>query len=811
MFLSSRTNQTGTVQTLPLLPLRDVVVFPHAPAVSLIVGRERSLNALRASLDKGRLLFLVAQRRAEQEDPGPEELYAYGTIAHVEETLSLPDGTTRMVVSGRSRGRLSRFCPNATHFEVEVEALLPDQDVSVELQALVRTVKGSFERFVKLNRNVPPEMLLAVNAMEDADKLADTLVPVLRFKLAERQELLELVSPDARLERVYRALVSEIEFLQVEKKLKGKVARERENAGRDQWLSEQMQAIQRELGDKGDGRGELAELADALAAKALPDDVRARAEKELQRLSQMNLISAEATVLRNYLDWILALPWVPSEVGSPSLAKAAQVLDQDHFGLIKVKERILEYLAVSTLVERMRGPILCLVGPPGVGKTSLARSIARATDRPFVRISLGGVRDEAEIRGHRRTYIGAMPGKLIQAMKRAERLEPVLLLDEIDKMSSDFRGDPASALLEVLDPEQNSTFSDHYLDEDYDLSRTLFICTANTLQGIPPALADRLEVIELTSYTEREKVVIAKTYLLPKQLELNGLEETAVVIPDEVFREIVRSYTKESGVRGLEREVATICRKVARQRVAERPEPVEMDEEQPTAPPRGVVTLQVGDVKEYLGVKRFSIKTREEQDHVGLVKGMAVSPWGGELLDIEVATVPGKGKLILTGRLGDWLKESAEAGFTYVRSRAAALGLDTDFHEVQDFHVHYPGNPLKTDGPSAGIAMATALVSAATGIPVRSDTAMTGEISLRGRVLPIGGVKEKLLAAHRGGVKRVILPEENRKDLEDLPAQVLESLEVICVSHVDRVLKEALSGTLAAEIFSGASIRDSAR
>ncbi|MFT4624884.1 MAG: ATP-dependent Lon protease [Myxococcota bacterium] len=775
----------------PLLPLRDVVVFPHTP-MSLIVGRPRSLAAVHAAnQSEGREIFLVTQRHGDRLNPTVEDLRDFGTLATIEQVLHLPDGNTKILVEGKRRARTVRHLDTEAFFEVELEIFEPAAEHPMEVHALARTVKTTFERYVKLNRAVPPEMLLQVNALEDPDRLADVLVSALQFKLAERQDLLELVNAGERLERIYKSLLTEIEFLQVERKLKTRVKRERESNQRDQWLNEQMKAIQKELGDK-EGRSDLEELAAQLAAKAMPTQVKERAEKELRKLGQMNAMSAEATVVRNYLDWVLALPWTlePTEAGAEpdaGTAKAAAVLDEDHFGLRPVKERILEYLAVSSLVDRMRGPILCLVGPPGVGKTSLARSIARATERPFVKIALGGVRDEAEIRGHRRTYIGAMPGKLLHGMKRAARLDTVMLLDEIDKMSADFRGDPASALLEVLDHEQNAEFSDHYLDIDYDLSHVMFICTANSLQGIPIPLRDRLEIMEISGYTEREKTAIARRYLIPRQLTLNGITQANMTISSAALLLLVREYTKESGVRGLERQLARVCRKVAR-RVVERGA-------------ESHVKVVTANLDRLLGPPRFRFGQRESEDQVGLVKGLAVSPWGGELLNIEAATVPGSGKLILTGRLGDWLKESATAALTYVRSRAEALGLEPDFHEKVDLHVHYPGNALKTDGPSAGIAMATAMVSALTGIPVRSDTAMTGEITLRGRVLPIGGLKEKVLAAHRGEITRILVPEANRRDVEDVPLAVRQATEITTLSHMDRVLKEALSGPQAAEIF----------
>lgn len=787
---SGRSGSAG--QSRAMLPLREVVVFPHMP-MSLIVGRPKSLAAVDfANAAPHREVFLAAQRSGEKVEPSIEDVYSFGTIATIEEVLRLPDGNTKILVQGRRRAKVVEVVRTEDMFEVVVEEFQAPTHYDVEVEALVRTVKVTFERYVKLNRAVPPEMLLAVNALEDPNRLADTLIAPLQFKVEERQELLETVDVAARLERIYKALLTEIEFLQVEKKLKSRVKRERDNTQREYWLNEQMKAIQKELGDK-EGRSDLEELAQALADKNLPEAAQERAQKELRKLSQMNMMSAEATVVRNYLDWIVALPWSVEEREPTTLSAAASTLDADHFGLRKIKERILEHLAVSTLVEHLRGPILCFVGPPGVGKTSLARSIANATHRPFVKISLGGVRDEAEVRGHRRTYIGAMPGKLLHALKRAEAVDPVLLLDEIDKMSADFRGDPAAALLEVLDPEQNHQFQDHYLDLDYDLSKVTFVCTANSLQGIPLPLQDRLEIIELSGYTEQEKVAIARKYLLPRQMRLNGISDENLEISNRALTATVRDYTKESGVRDLERQMATVCRKVARRVVSHGPQTR--------------VKVVTANLAKLLGPQRFHVGRREKEDQIGLVKGLAVSPWGGELLNIEVATVTGKGKLTLTGRLGDWLKESGNAAFTYLRSRAEALGLEPDFHEATDLHIHYPGNALRTDGPSAGIAMATAMVSAFTGIPVRADTAMTGEITLRGRVLPIGGLKEKVLAAHRGGITRVLVPIDNVKDIEDIPPNISADIEIIPVSHMDRVLKEALRGPQAEELFGTTTAR----
>ncbi len=768
----------GEAAERPLLPLRDLVVFPHM-VVPLIVGRPRSRAAVEAAQAGDKQVVLVAQRSGRTPDPGPDDLFTVGTLATVVQLIKLPDDNYKVLVEGRERVRIRRLHTRGSHHRAEIEFLEaghpPDP---VQAQALVRSIRTSFEKYVKLNKGIPPEMLLTVASTEDPGRLADTLVAHLAFKIEERQELLETADALKRLERILQFIQGEIEILEVERKIKSRVRRQMERSQKEYYLNEQMQAIQRELGEKDEFRNELAELERQVADKKLSEEARARVERELRKLRMMNPMSAEATVVRNYVDWVLALPWLEYTEESLDIERAARVLDEDHYGLRKVKERVLEHLAVSSLVERMKGPILCLVGPPGVGKTSLGRSIARATGREFVRQALGGVRDEAEIRGHRRTYIGALPGKIVQSLRKAGTSNPVFLLDEVDKMSADFRGDPASALLEVLDPEQNATFNDHYLDLDYDLSRVMFICTANTLQGIPAPLQDRLEIIRLPGYTEREKLAIARRYLVPKQLEANGLAPDNLAITRQAVERMVREYTREAGVRNLEREIATVCRKAAKRVVWKGPETF--------------IRVTSRNLEKLLGVPRFTQAQLEEDDQVGLVKGLAVTPWGGDLLDIEVAVVPGKGKLILTGLLGDWLKESATAGFSYIRSRAASLGLDADFHEQHDIHIHYPGNSLRTDGPSAGIAMATALTSALTEIPVRRDIAMTGEITLRGRVLPIGGLKEKILAAHRGGIRRVLIPEVNAKDLAEIPAAVLDEVEVRTVRHMDEVLALAL-------------------
>lgn len=792
MFFPEKRNGETDAQRLPMLPLKEVVVLPHAH-LPLTVGRPRSLAAIEQAHQGNREIFLVTQRLADREEPGPEDVFTVGTIAHIVNMLNMPDGTLRVIVTGRRRARIVDWIKSEPYYEVEVEPLEPVQ-ITDEVRHLMRTVKTTFESYQKHNRDVPPEMMIEINAIDDPECLADRLLDQLRgLKVADRQQALEERDVEKRLQLVYQTLLTEIEFRQVERKHRRRSRKQAEHTKRESVLEQQMRDIQRELGDRED-KGDLDDLAKQIAEHELPEQVRVRAERELRKLSQMNAMSAEATVLRTYLETLVDLPWSARSEDRPDLERAEEILDEDHYGLEKIKERILEYLAVETLVDRMRGPILCLVGPPGVGKTSLARSIARATGRPFVRIALGGVRDEAEIRGHRRTYIGAMPGKILQAMRRSGTIDPVVLLDEVDKMSSDFRGDPASALLEVLDPEQNTAFGDHYLDLDYDLSRVTFICTANTLQGIPLPLQDRLEIIRLTGYSDREKLQIGRRYLVPKQLEQHGLTADDLTLPDDSLLAIARGYTREAGVRELERKVARICRKVARRVVRHGRE--------------SVFDVAADGLADLLGVPQHDEKAQERLDQVGLVRGLGVSTVGGSVLEIEVAAVPGKGKLTLTGRPGEVMKESSSAVFTYVRSRAEALGLEVDFHETHDFHIHYPGLASGVEGPSAGIAMATAMVSALTGVAARHDTAMTGEVSLRGRVLKIGGLKEKLLAAHRVGIERVIIPERNRPDLDEVPEYVCDALEIIPVEHMDRVLKEALCADGSAGLFRSAVDRD---
>ncbi len=774
-------NREGPARSLrlPVLPLRDLVVFPGM-TVPLIVGRPGSRQAVEKADATDQQILLLSQRASASNKPAADSLYDVGTIAEVLQVVRLPDGNFKVLVEGKDRAQVGEVSAEGDLLfarATRVESV-PGGEPSALAEQLA-AVREVFSTFSELNKNVPPEMMLRVEALDDPGVLADTLVAqLLGFKLEDRQALLEERDASARLDRVRRYLQGEVEILQVERKIKSRVKRQMERSQKELYLNEQMQAIQKELGEKDEFKAEFVELQEKLAAVDMPEVARARGERELRKLRLMSPMSAEATVVRNYIDWLLSLPWNGVSEEIHDLAFAARVLDEDHFGLEKVKDRILEQLAVGALVDRPRGPILCLVGPPGVGKTSLGKSIARATGRPFVRQALGGVRDEAEIRGHRRTYIGALPGKVLQSLRKAGASNPVFLLDEIDKMSTDFRGDPSAALLEVLDPEQNDTFADHYLDLDYDLSRVMFVCTANSLAGIPEPLRDRMEIIELSGYTGSEKRAIAERYLVPKQMEACGLNAQQVQVDPQAIDRIIQQYTREAGVRGLERELARLCRKVAR-RVVEEGDSVSVS-----------VTAQ--SVEGILGVPRHVRADLQRDTTAGLVKGLAVTPWGGEVLEIEVAVLPGKGQLILTGRLGDWLKESATAAFTYVRSRAVELGLAENVHETNDVHIHYPGNSLRTDGPSAGIAMTTALVSALTGIPVRQDLAMTGEVSLRGRVLPIGGVKDKLLAAWRQDLACVLVPQVNEKDLPDVPSEVSSSLSVVLVSHMDEVLANAL-------------------
>jgi ATP-dependent Lon protease len=775
---SENKGESGPRQ-VPLLPLRDIVVFPFM-VIPLFVGREKSIAALQQAMATDKEVFLVAQRSAKTNEPTKDDLYETGTLATVMQLLRLPDGTVKVLVEGRKRARIKRFVPHDPWFVVELDPIEDVAPPTVGIEALLRSVKGAFENYVKLEKRIPPEMLLTIEKIDQPGKLADILAAQLTLKLPDRQKLLETWSAQERLDQLLKHIQSEIEILQVQKRIRSRVKKQMEKTQREYYLNEQMQAIQRELGEKDEFKNEVAELEAKLQEKKLPEEARDKASKEIKKLRLMSPMSAEATVVRTYLDWILALPWQEYADEKLDIREAEAILEADHYGLQRVKERILEYLAVQSLVDRMKGPILCLLGPPGTGKTSLARSIAKATGRGFVRVSLGGVRDEAEIRGHRRTYIGALPGKIVQRMKKCESSNPVMLLDEIDKMSTDFRGDPASALLEVLDPEQNATFNDHYLDLDYDLSRVFFITTANSLQGIPVPLQDRMEIIRLSGYTELEKLAIARRYLVPRQMEANGLTNEVVEIRNTAVQEIVRRYTREAGVRNLEREIGSVCRKVARKVLSDRAQ--ELATHEIIGPER---------VHRLLGPPKFRYGTVSQEDEVGFVHGLAWTQIGGEMVPVEAAVVPGRGKLILTGQLGNVMQESAQAALTYIRSRSQVFGLSPDFQKDIDIHVHVPEiGPV--DGPSAGVTMCTAMTSALLRVPVRRDVAMTGEITLRGKVRPIGGLKEKILAAHRAGITNVLFPAENEKDLGEIPAKVLEEVVAHPVQHMDQVLQAAL-------------------
>ncbi|HTM19025.1 MAG TPA: endopeptidase La, partial [Kofleriaceae bacterium] len=780
MFFKDDDDQDPRVRTraLPLLPLRDIIVFPHM-VVPLFVGREKSIAALDEAMTGDKEIFLAAQKKAKTNDPRDADIFPIGTIGQIIQLLRLPDGTVKVLVEGKVRAQVVDWQQNAPYFQVQVEEIEEPRVDNVELEALMRSVQGVFENYAKLNKRIPPEMLVSVQTIDDPGRLADTIVAHVSLKLKDKQEILETPNPARRLERLFELMQSEIEILQVEKKIRTRVKKQMEKSQKEYYLNEQMQAIQKELGERDEFKNELNDLEQKIKQKRMSKEAKERCIKEFKKLKMMSPMSAEATVVRNYIDWILALPWEEKSEDRRDILEAERILEEDHYGLEKVKERILEYLAVQTLVERLKGPILCLVGPPGVGKTSLARSIARATGRKFVRQSLGGVRDEAEIRGHRRTYIGALPGKIIQSLRKVGTNNPIFLLDEIDKMSQDFRGDPASALLEVLDPEQNNTFNDHYLDLDYDLSYVMFITTANVQHAIPLPLQDRLEIIELPGYTEWEKMAIGKQYLIPKQLEANGIKDLHVTFPDDTLRTMIHHYTKEAGVRNLERSLATCSRKVAKEWLAAGREMKEL-------------RIDSADLEKYLGVPRYRSNKKEEKNDIGLANGLAVTMNGGELLPTEVSVLPGKGKLTLTGKLGDVMQESAQAALSYIRSRAASLGLVKDFQAKVDIHVHFPEGAIPKDGPSAGITMATAVASALLRIPVRQDLAMTGEITLRGRVLPIGGLKEKILAAHRAEIFEVVIPAENEKDIRDIPSVILKSIEIEMVEHMDQVLRKAL-------------------
>ncbi|MBF6571204.1 MAG: endopeptidase La [Candidatus Binataceae bacterium] len=763
-------------EQVPLLPLRELIVFPHE-VYPIFVGRQKSIKALEAAEASKRPILLAAQKDARVSEPGPNDIYAVGTLGVVVQLLRLPDGTVKALLEGKKRARVLRYVGEEEFFKVEVEEIEEVCERTTEVEALMRSVNTTFDNYVRLNKKIPPEMVTSIAAVDDPAYLADKLVGHLGIKLEDKQSLLECTNPAERLERILGYMRSELEILEVEKRIRSRVKKQMEKTQKEYYLNEQMRAIQKELGEKDEFKNEIQELEEKLRQKKMPAEAREKCEREIKKLKMMSPMSAEATVVRNYLDWFLALPWFEYTEDKLDIKEAERILEEDHYGLEKVKQRILEYLAVQTLVGQLKGPIMCLVGPPGVGKTSLGKSVARATGRKFVRVSLGGVRDEAEIRGHRRTYIGALPGKVIQSMRKAASGNPVLLLDEVDKMSTDFRGDPSSALLEVLDPEQNNTFNDHYLDCDYDLSKVLFITTANTLDRIPRPLQDRMEIIRLPGYTEAEKLQIAKKYLMHKLRESNGLREENIEFSDKALLGIIRHYTREAGVRNLEREVAAVCRKIA-------VEVVKTDR-------NAHVKISASSLAKYLGPPKFRYGLAETMPQIGVATGLAWTEMGGEILSVEVTIVPGRGKLTITGQLGDVMQESAQAALSYVRARAEALGLSPNFHKI-DIHIHIPEGAIPKDGPSAGITLATALVSALRRVPVRNDLAMTGEITLRGRVLPIGGLKEKVLAAHRAGIKVILIPKENEKDIEEIPQQVLKAITLIKVEHMDNVLRNAL-------------------
>ncbi len=764
---------------LPLLPLRDVVIFPHM-IMPLFVGREKSIGAINDAMSGNKSIVLAAQKKAGIDHPGPEDLYQTGTMAEILQLLKLPDGTVKILVEGSDRFGITSVEDTLGCLYAVGRTLSFPWKKEKYIEALMRTVFGHFEQYVKLSRKVPQEILMSVSSIEEPDKLADTVVANMALKIGEKQSFLETLDPAVRLEKLVELLNGEIEILRVERKIQGKVKRQMERTQKEYYLMEQMKAIQKELGKKDEFKGEIEELKQKIKAAKMSPEAHEKADRELRKLELMPPMSAEATVVRNYLDWLIALPWSARTRDKLDIKGAKKILDQDHHGLDKVKERILEYLAVTRLVKGIKGPILCLVGPPGVGKTSLAKSIARAMGRKFVRLSLGGVRDEAEIRGHRRTYIGSLPGRIVQSIKKAGSRNPVFLLDEVDKIGMDFRGDPAAALLEVLDPEQNHTFNDHYLEVDFDLSEVMFITTANTTYAIPPALIDRMEIIFLPGYTEEEKLRIAKGFLIPKQRVANGLTERNIVFTDKSLKELIQRYTREAGVRSLEREIASICRKAAKEVVKKGK--------------KTRVAVSVKALARHLGPPRFKYGKAEKKDEIGIATGLAWTEVGGDILTTEVTLMSGKGRLLLTGKLGDVMQESAQAALSYIRSRARAFKLPPNFYQKLDIHIHLPEGAIPKDGPSAGITMATAMISALTRLPVRKDVAMTGEITLRGQVLPIGGLKSKVLAAHRGGISTIIIPRENEKDLKDIPKNIRKAVNFVTVESMDQVLEEALSG-----------------
>ncbi|MBN8540545.1 MAG: endopeptidase La [Deltaproteobacteria bacterium] len=808
----SGAGEGAATHQLPMLPLRDLIIFPHM-MMPLFVGREKSINALEEAMSKQLDIVLAAQRDAKTNNPEAGDIYDVGTVGSIIQLLRLPDGTVKVLVEGKRRVRIERYISNDGFFMVEVRDLPEISEREVEVQALMRSVKATFEQYVKLNKRIPPEILMKVTNIENSSELADIIAAQMNLKLEDKQKILELNDPGKRLEQLLEMMSGEIEILEVEKKIRTRVKKQMERSQKEYYLNEQMQAIQKELGEKDDYQAEILELEEQTKKKKLSPEAREKTLKEIKKLKMMSPMSAEATVVRNYIDWMLGLPWQNYSTDKHDIHEAQRILDEDHWGLEKVKERILEHLSVQAIAPDMRGPILCLVGPPGVGKTSLARSIAKSLGRSFARISLGGVRDEAEIRGHRKTYVGAMPGKILQAFRKTDTGNPVLLLDEIDKMSSDFRGDPSSALLEVLDPEQNATFNDHYLEVDYDLSKSMFVTTANSLYTIPRPLLDRMEVISIEGYIENEKFHIARKYLVPKQLKMHGLTDYKVTIPDLTIRHLIQFYTRESGVRNLERQVANVCRKVATVLIKERAI-VESKAGGATKEKKAVGKAGKGVGKyakgfavtpkklvELLGPHKYKHGKIEEANEIGLTNGMAYTEVGGDLLPIEVTIVPGKGKFTITGQLGDVMKESCSAAMSYVRSRGPLFGLDKEYFANVDVHIHFPEGAIPKDGPSAGCAITTSIVSACMKIPVRRTVAMTGEVTLRGRVLAIGGLKEKTLAAHRGGIRTIICPKENEKDIKDIPKEVLKELRIILVDHVDQVLVNALDIKNPKELF----------
>ncbi|GIQ62380.1 endopeptidase La [Paenibacillus cisolokensis] len=767
----------GKGRRLPLLPLRGLLVYPSM-VLHLDVGREKSVRALESAMVDDHMILLCSQSEVNIEEPTREDIYRVGTIAKVRQMLKLPNGTIRVLVEGVVRAEITEYLSNEQFYEVMVKELPEPSVDDPEVDALMRTVLGQFENYIHLSKKVTPETLAAVSDIDEPGRLADVITSHLSLKIKDKQEILETVDVRARLEKLLDILNNEREVLELERKISQRVKKQMEKTQKEYYLREQMKAIQKELGDKEGRAGEVEELRSQLAEAGVPDKVREKIEKEIDRLEKMPSTSAEGGVIRNYIDWLLSLPWTKKTEDDLDLANAERILDEDHYGLEKPKERVLEYLAVQKLVKKLKGPILCFVGPPGVGKTSLARSIAKSLGRQFVRISLGGVRDEAEIRGHRRTYVGAMPGRIIQGMKNAGTVNPVFLLDEIDKMAMDFRGDPASALLEVLDPEQNGTFSDHFIEVPYDLSNVMFVTTANALHNIPRPLLDRMEVLYIPGYTELEKIQIARRYLLPKQKREHGLEDDALRLEDDALLQLIREYTRESGVRNLEQQVAALCRKAAKQLVS--------------APDSAPIVVDVDQIREWLGPAKFRYGLAEQEDQIGAVTGLAWTEVGGDTLVIEVTVMPGSGKLTLTGKLGDVMKESAQAAFSYTRAKANELSIDPQFHEKYDIHIHIPEGAIPKDGPSAGITIATALISALTGRKVSREVAMTGEITLRGRVLPIGGLKEKALAAHRAGIRKVLLPADNERDLREVPDSIRADMEFVPVSHMDEVIRHAL-------------------